>query len=76
MGILDTFKELLVKGDGFIASSTTYKQQHRKVLNDNENAATAEKEFIVSRARHLYWNHNLINNGVEAFVSNVGTLDV
>lgn len=76
MAILDTFKDLLVRGDSFVASAKTFKHQHRKAIQDNENAAIAEKAFICDRARHLFWNNVLIQNGVEAFVSNVGTLDV
>lgn len=66
----------LFAGDGFVAASTNYRNQHRKVLVDSEDAITAELEFIASRALHLYWNDGLVSNAVEAFVQNLGTIGV
>lgn len=60
----------------FTGASKAFKQQHRKALEDAEGAITAERDFLAARSKHLYWNNALVQNGVKAFASNVGILDV
>lgn len=74
--LTDIFKKAMLFSDGFSGASKTFKQQHRKVLKNSDDPVLAELEFLVTRARHLYYNHGLISNAVEAFVNNLGVIGV